>query len=116
MLLDPLEVLTQHAASSVGVAIGAFSVLAIATSFIGTTLGAQAARTVNLEVARNCRRWSVSASWPGVRATCKLRSRWVTVIVTPFSVHKRRSLGLTSVLCSDSRTRSCLHERAGMLP
>ncbi len=39
VLLDPLEVLTQHAGSSVGAAIAAFSVLAIATSFIGTTLG-----------------------------------------------------------------------------
>ena len=39
MLLDPLEVLTQQAGGGVATAIGAFSVLAIATSFIGTTLG-----------------------------------------------------------------------------
>ena len=39
MLLDPLEVLTHHGNNSIGAAIAAFSVLAIATSFIGTTLG-----------------------------------------------------------------------------
>jgi len=38
-LLDPLAVLTEHGNSSVGAAIAAFSILAIATSFIGTTLG-----------------------------------------------------------------------------
>jgi len=38
-LLDPLAVLTEHGNSSIGAAIAAFSILAIATSFIGTTLG-----------------------------------------------------------------------------
>ena len=38
-LFDPLEMLTQHGNSSIGAAIAAFSILAVATSFIGTTLG-----------------------------------------------------------------------------
>lgn len=43
-LLDPLVVLMQHGDSAIGPAIGAFSLLAIATSFIGTTLGAHSRR------------------------------------------------------------------------
>ena len=80
MLLDPLEVLTRHAGGSVGAAIGAFSVLAIATSFIGTTLGKSNLACLTLHLAVYCppcmpcrRSYSADAARTSLRQERRLR-------------------------------------------